>query len=224
MRCPQHEGIVCRDPSVHSKHLNFYGSWTMNNGVDFSQRKGHKYCKAGRRQSEVLRRGGSNRKYKYKNKNTKIQKYKNTNSKRYGDDRWGGGSNHWQLRPIHRGGIPTLLPSIPTLLPQQFFILNFNHVYDALHRHVETSLSVVLICVRNTSFAIFWPRICFVWYFWSWSQKCILRGSYVWWVHISKMMMVSEAFQGGRMAYLKIEKEVRVNKIDFINENIFWSF
>ena len=137
--------IVYRDPSVHSKHLNFYGSWTMNNGVDFSQRKGHKYCKAGRRQSEVLRRGGSNRKYKYKYKYKNTKKYKNTNSKRYGDDRWGGGSNHWQLRPIHRGGIPTLLPSIPTLLPQQFFILNFNHVYDALHRHVETSLSVVLI-------------------------------------------------------------------------------
>ena len=139
MRCPQH----CVPGPIRSfKAPQFL--WIMDNEqwCWFFTEEGPQILQ-GRETTEWG--GGEVTENTNTNTKTKIQKYKNTNSKRYGDDRWGGGSNHWQLRPIHRGGIPTLLPSIPTLLPQQFFILNFNHVYDALHRHVETSLSVVLI-------------------------------------------------------------------------------
>ena len=176
MRCPQHEGIVCRDPSVHSKHLNFYGSWTMNNGVDFSQRKGHKYCKAGRRQSEVLRRGGSNRKYKYKYKNTKkykiqIQKGKETTGEE-GEVTTGNSD-----RSIVGASLPSCPPSLPSCRNNfSFWILTMSMMLCIV---TWKQASLWSSYVRNTSFAIFWPRICFVWFFWSWSQKCILRGSYV---------------------------------------------
>ena len=128
-------------PFIQSTSISMdHGQWTMV--LIFHRGRATNIARQG---DDRVRSWGGGEVTENTNTKTKIQKYKNTNSKRYGDDRWGGGSNHWQLRPIHRGGIPTLLPSIPTLLPQQFFILNFNHVYDALHRHVETSLSVVLI-------------------------------------------------------------------------------
>ena len=128
-------------PFIQSTSISMdHGQWTMV--LIFHRGRATNIARQG---DDRVRSWGGGEVTENTNTKTKIRKYKNTNSKRYGDDRWGGGSNHWQLRPIHRGGIPTLLPSIPTLLPQQFFILNFNHVYDALHRHVETSLSVVLI-------------------------------------------------------------------------------
>ena len=106
-------------------------------------------------------------------KNTKIQIQKGMETTGEEGEVTTGNSD----RSIVGASLPSCPPSLPSCRNNfSFWILTMSMM---LYIVTWKQASLWSSYVRNTSFAIFWPRICFVWYFWSWSQKCILRGSYV---------------------------------------------